>query len=49
MFSLQQNWRRRGQNSFCLEVQGAKGERKGMGEGDGPNNVCTREKINNKK
>jgi hypothetical protein len=33
MSSLQQNWRARGQNRFCLEVGG-------VGEG-GPNNVCT--------
>jgi hypothetical protein len=33
MSTLQQNWRR-GQNSFCLEVRGIGGERRGKGHGE---------------
>jgi hypothetical protein len=47
MFSLQQNWRTRGQNLFC------EGERERVGEGAGrrgsPNNVYTYEKMKNNK
>jgi hypothetical protein len=44
MSSLQQNWRR-GQNRFCLEAREVEGIRKGLGVGErnGPNNVCTYE------
>jgi hypothetical protein len=44
MSSFQQNWRK-GQNRFCLEARGDRGEREEMGAGgrNGPNNVCTYE------
>jgi hypothetical protein len=29
MFSLQQNWRTRGQNSFCVEERKVQGKRRG--------------------
>jgi hypothetical protein len=40
MFSLQQNWRRRRQNRFCLEAEG-EGEADRGGRRDGPNNAYT--------
>jgi hypothetical protein len=40
--SLQQNWRK-GQNRFCLEVRGGRGEREEAGRRKGPNNVYTYE------
>jgi hypothetical protein len=41
MSSLQQNWRTRWQNRFCLESA--------VGEGGGPNNVNTSSKFENDK
>jgi hypothetical protein len=41
MSSLQQNWRR-GQNKFCLEVRGCRGEEE-AGRRNGSNNACTYE------
>jgi hypothetical protein len=35
MFSLQQNWRTRGLNRFCLEVRGCGVEREKRGGGRG--------------
>jgi hypothetical protein len=40
MFSLQQNWRTREQNKFCLEVrEGVEGVEEGVGGRGGPNNI----------
>jgi hypothetical protein len=44
MSILQQYWRK-GQNRFCLELRGIgeRGKGKGTGRRNGPNNVCTYE------
>jgi hypothetical protein len=34
MFFLQQNWRRRGQKGFYLEVRGVRGEGRGERQGE---------------